>query len=68
MIEKLKKSYIGKRLYRFSRRQGAGRVMQKFARLIQAEVFQVAHYKPRNIAHNRRQTQVLERFVKGLER
>jgi hypothetical protein len=68
MFKTLKKSSIGKRLYRFSRRQGVGRAVHKIARLMQVEVLQLDHYKPSNIAHNRRQAQVLERFLKGLDR
>jgi len=68
MLETLKKSSVGKRLYRVSRRGGAGKALQSLARVLQAELLQPAHYSPRNIAHNRRQAQSLERFVKGLEK
>jgi len=68
MIEQLKKSRVGKRLYRLSRRQGIGRVVRLIARLIQAEPLQLDHYRPLNIAHNRRQKHVLQRFLKELER
>lgn len=66
MFEKLKKTSLGKRLYRITRQPVVGWPVQALGRFVQSEVFQFSHLKPKNRAHNRKQTRTLQRFEKGL--
>ncbi len=63
MIEKIKKSWAGKALYRLSRRSTMGRPLQWLARVAQSEALQPDHMRAAHRAHNRTQRRILAEFV-----
>lgn len=63
MIEFLKRSRLGNRLYQLSRKSGFGRILRVLARVLQSEVMQTEHYTAANIEHNKRQNKTLSDFV-----
>lgn len=65
MLQRLKKSSLGKWMYRASRLPGLGLPLRVLSRMVQIEALQIAHLKPRNRAHNRRQRRILSDFVQG---
>lgn len=67
MFERLKKTTLGKAIYRFSRWPVIGWPVRALARFVQSEVFQPSHLYPANIAHNRQQSAALKRFEEGLK-
>ena len=67
MIDRLKKTSLGKRIHRFSRLPLFGWPIRMLARFVQSEWFQPDHLKPAHIIHNRRATAALKRFEAGLK-
>jgi hypothetical protein len=65
MFNKLKKTRLGKALYRFMHAPVIGWPLLVLVRFVQSEFFQISHLYPKNVMHNRRQAQTLERFVQG---
>ncbi len=61
MIALLKKTVLGKRLYRLSR-SPLGRPLAVLATLMQHERFQLSHLKPAHRRHNQEQLDILAKF------
>jgi len=67
MLERFKKTGLGKAIYRLSRRPTVGPPLRRLAAAAQSEAFQPAHLRPDNLAHNKRARAALEHFEAGLE-
>lgn len=67
MIDRLKKTSLGKRIHRFSRLPVVGWPVRMLAQFVQSEVFQPSHLYPANIAHNRAEADTLKSFEAGLK-
>lgn len=67
MIDRLKRTRLGKLIYRLSRRPVVGWPLRMLARFVQSEAFQPAHLVPANIAHNQNARAALKRFEAGLK-
>lgn len=63
MIRKLKKTRLGKTLYRLSRKPG-GAPLRKVAKVAQSEAFQTEHLSVEHQRHNRDQLRILAKFEK----
>ena len=61
MIAKLKKTALGKILYRLSR-SSFGAPLRRLSRLLQSEQMNLSHLRPAHRAHNRAQVLTLSRF------
>lgn len=61
MIGWLKKTILGKVLYRFSR-SSLGTPLRHLASLLQHEAIQLAHLVPSNRQHNQEQIRILTEF------
>lgn len=65
MIVFLKKTRLGKYLYRLSRRPRIGMPLRRIAGFLQSEFLRSDHFKPQNTAHNRKANAVLNQFLES---
>ena len=67
MFDRIKKTYVGKVIYRLARLPVIGLPLLILSRAVQYETFQLVHLLPSSIAHNKRARTALEEFEAKLK-